>query len=631
MIDELTPTPIEDQGELQKIVSDVISRSGSPLFEAIEALERPEADKMWAQLVTAAERPAIRRWIRRRTDTIEIVDERQIKRRCDLEISTRSVQRNTPEVDMDPLLPVQRISRTAFTELRVRDSSHHELPRLLSDAERFIVFRAIVHRYDLPREISGQHVASIWTMLSTGIAQPPHSVGAARTSLPPLTQEVLTLAECLVRHGELAEAKQADFVRDMVKWCSNLLVIIQLPITQVTGSSILISIEFRESIPRTRPAAHKTFRALSQRFLVKATRFLGGSFSAGFVIPLRDSTGGARSTHTSVLAPDGFRIVDARLDVDFFTPETLIDRDPGHSLPAALNTIWKRGYPSRVFRDDDAVEERSHIHFGQRLDMRPLEVKDANLVVSLYAYRTGVVVQTWLASLLIAFVTTVYFIPEFDNAYSFKFNGLSSSANFAAELIPALLSLSAGVLIQRDPNRAASRCLSVPRSFLSLSAVASLIVALLLTLTSAGWGWAWWLCEVITGFVAIRLTVSLGVTTFRISRLRKRWKESVWFLQDSFDAWAVELIIRARDNPDTTIETLISTLVHRKRSLFGELSTWQRRLGLLGTTWTNFPSLRTIDEGVQDRQAFRNLVASGKSIPKKYCPSCGRVVISQPS
>ena len=320
---------------------------------------------------------------------------------------------------------------------------------------------------------------------------------------------------------------------------------------------------------------------------------------------MHDVVGGARSTHVVLKAPEGFRAVGSQVSVDYFQPDDE-DQDPVKEMIRTAITCrnWKRGIPSQEFRDDDNVPETAHVYVGEL----PLMVRDASFIVNLYAYRSGIIVQSLLSSWLMCGVITVYFIRILGNSFSIAKSFSSGSTSFAAAIIPVLLAAAVTVVTQHDSSRFASKCLAIPRVLLAVSATCCLAVAVLFALDDLGfWAdFAWWSIELLVGLVAIRLTTGVIVHSFRVSKWRDRIFKTSRYLRDTQDREQLEVLRDYKSLLPPPFD--LSKLPELKSPKMGKLQSILVRRGPR-QFWRELPKIPAIDERADDFVSIRNAFA----------------------
>ncbi len=478
------------------------------------------------RILRLAVRPKIQKWIVRREEQIHVVSERTLRRRStlDLDLSRISPVEEWPRSGDTLLLPIQRLSRRVHTVMEVRSPTMRTIHRAGFLQERTYVIDGLQARWQ--HRVSPDHMAELGKMLMAPGSDPSRLVTFQdeRDNYRSLYRIAKHAQEA---HG-LSDVRAVVFIRDVLKWLENYLLIVEVPIRKLKDGRITITLEYIESIPRRQLFGS----GFARRLVLFISRILGGTFSLGFTVPLRHVIGGAESVHVQLAPTPGFRSIDSRINVEYFSPADAISPPEEQGLvQEVLARTWSGGPPVQVFRDDAGVPESAHLYVRET----PLAVSDASLIVSLYAYRSGFIVEAVAGSLLIFALTTTYFLRVMGHHWNIVTSFGHGVSSYAAALVPVVVAAVVTVVTNRDGARVQSKCFGLARFLLAVSGAAAMTLGILLALDDTAGQVVpvvWWIIECLTGLVALRLLVSLVIHSYRISEWRRWLYRQSWAVRD---------------------------------------------------------------------------------------------------
>jgi hypothetical protein len=286
-------------------------------------------------------------------------------------------------------------------------------------------------------------------------------------------------------------------LQDAARWFHEFMVIVEVPGSSLRDLTSIVRIEYSEAVPRKAiqylrrpvpPAVESGTERISRwwaNLKSTTTKIVAGSYSSTLRIPVRCNVGTSSSSHLSLVAPEGVRIIDAKVMVDYgtFRPRIRVN------------------YPN-----DALVPELAHVY----VEHQPTRVHHAEFRASLYAYKSGFPVQASVASvILLAMVAVTWWRVSLVN-YTFSNSSTSALAQDSTTLVLLIVPAIVAAVVQTDGHRATSRCLHVPRALLSMSIIAVLGTAGLTAFGAHGFvaedGWR--AALIVTALVALRLNLS---------------------------------------------------------------------------------------------------------------------------
>lgn len=459
-------------------------------------------------------------WLSRRADQMLLEHERTVRHKVDVFVDIRGIDpRDLPRHANHPdvlLLPIYRLPRANHILATASVQGLGELNRPTMQEERSLVCAGLADKWT---PIVSDTVLE---MLLTVVAEQPREkwIDTPDSNVPPLPNEqMVRLMRPFVRERQrklgdrvLEEDTETrriavDLLLDASRWFHQYLMIVELPEACLRHGTTIISIEYLE--PLLRKAVHYYRKPQSseepkeswgdrvyrwwKNIALLSKNLVAGSYSVPLRIPVRTNIGTAMSTHISLEAPEGVRVIDAVVMVDY-----------------GILTPRKRvSYPN-----DGLVPELAHVYVGHR----STRVHHAEFRASLYAYKSGFAIQAAIASLLLVALVAVTWWRVAEFHYNFQSAG--SFAQDATALLLLVVPAVIAAITQIDSHRATSRCLYVPRVLLSLSVISVLGTAGLVafgangTAATAGWPTA----LIITAAIAFRLNASFVTQWIRTSR-----------------------------------------------------------------------------------------------------------------
>lgn len=483
-------------------VTPAIDSSGPPLHRA--------------NLLTLADRHFSRRWIRRRVEQMAALNERTLQRTVALHIDVRRLDLSlvTTRAHDTVILPLDRLPRSHHPVVTVELAEHGELMRPTTATERSLVLSGLREKWPQLSERSFNRITRLLTEPYREVPRFVRSIKSTSGDAP-----VFQVVSAIESGTNLTPQQRVDLLADLARWHRRYLLLVEVPRESIARGYAIITIRFVEPIPGPRVFGARVPNRLDARddrtvfFSARALfsllrKLVGGSHSLAIRVPVRDATGPAESTHFITEAPHGFRAVDARLIVRYVIADTVAER---------------------TYRDDDEIPEIGHVY----VDTETLTVRGADFIVSYYAYRTGLVMQGLLASWVLFAIVAFLYARMASSGVQFHWtrDGLDPNISPLILLFPAAI---VTLITQRDAHRVASKCFALPRAFLALSVLAALAAAMLLAMrvTPSVGRIGWSVALAVAGGVALRLSLSFMVHSYRVGRFRLWLLRPFWALQD---------------------------------------------------------------------------------------------------
>ena len=515
--------------------------------EPVDVYEEARQAILGSQILALADRRYSWQWIRRRVEHIRVVNERSMENEITFFIDVSNIDKEYLPITDDGMLilPLNRVSKRHHLVAKIEEEGSGELMRPTQRIERQLVVAGLARKWDKAK------AATNWNDVLVLLAEQPEEdvflVRHLNSDRTPLERLYRLLYPIALKHDE---SSWAEMISDFRRWQENYLLLVEIPRSHLLDGRIVLKVTYADHIPRAHIVGRSGVNLAHFRALVR--KAIAGSMSIGFIIPARAGTGTAESTHYLLDAPSGFKVIDARVHIDYEVETETVGKimkrisnwamkkeekvrnvdDVRDTLPSWIARIaatrgnlyraiisWSAGsnLRSMVRRDDDRLPESGHVY----VPSSPLRVKDARFVVNLYAYRSGFFAESLLASWML-FAITVTFYFHF-RALDFSLSSTNIDSSVAGALILLLPAAVVTMVTQRDSHRVASRCFALPRLLLVTSAAASVSGALLIALQIQGhrsmeaWSALYW----ITLIIAIRLTLGGLVHLVRVSRTRE--------------------------------------------------------------------------------------------------------------
>lgn len=434
-------------------------------------------------------------WMRRRVEEIQLLDERTIERRVTFEIDLNDIALSDLPVDERGIyvLPLARLDRSVHATPAVVAQGNRELLRPTAAAERRLVAEGLTATW----ETQG---LSIGTLEKARLAISVNPRGIETNSrLAKYFREtdqglqLLRSVAAEMNADAISDDNRRRFIGDVARWQRLYLLLVEIPEAFIDKNQLILELTYKESVPE-RATTYSLFGFDRGRFFSLLRRAIGGSMSWPLRIPVR-GIGDAESSHVCLSAPSGFRALDASLRVQ---------------SEGSLKNTW--------IRDDDPLPSDAHAYFGAR----EKQVRDAEFIVSFYAYKTGFFFESVITSVLMWLVLfSVYHKVSSAQFLPHRY-GETMNVAIAATILLLLPVIAVILIIQRDRHRLASKCFSIPRLMLGTSCIALVAASTALSLRlAADTGRVIWnVCLIVATLAAIRMLLGACVHIWRISRLR---------------------------------------------------------------------------------------------------------------
>jgi hypothetical protein len=438
-------------------------------------------------------RPYRRNWVRRRIDELTLTDERTIQHTVTYELDFTGCGSEDLPLSVDGstlLLPLERLPRNRHVITRVLYGDGREAMRPTHHLERRLVVNTVKDRW-LPRNLPPASWALVEEALTTPVRRLPRRV-AKRLEVVDL--EDLIGGACVL--SLLAEDEQVDLAAEMRRWATSYLLLVELP-REIWGTKqFSLRLQYADSIESRKIVDGD---GVHPRALLRAvTKVLGGTLSFRFSVKARPGVGTAESSHFVVNAPVGFQAIEVRVGVTWELPT-------GESV-------------SQLYWDDDVVPSAAHVQVPNHKHY----VKRATLIAHFYSYKSGLLVQTLVATWILCGIVSAFYWEASKTHFAIAHVTMFESV-YTAPLLLLLPAAVATIVTQSDAHRLLSRSAVLPRLFAVMAAAAAALAAALLAFTNVGPPVSRILWRVSLGLAIVsasRMTLSYGLHLYRTSRLR---------------------------------------------------------------------------------------------------------------
>ncbi len=575
------------------------------------------------KILKLADRRYSANWIRRRVEVIRLHNERTLDKRISFFIDLSKVSpADRPIWREDTLiLPLHRLSRKSHLVTVVEAPGIGELMRPTQLQERAFVYEGLSAMWNSAR-VGSDILKHVKPLLNE-----PIDDRALMSRHHALDAQTRLFEAVLPAHGLLCGKHFGDFLTETRRWQENYLLLVEIPVGSLHDDCAIITMSYTEHIPVAHVLSSGTVNIRTALSLFR--KLVGGSLSRAVVLPVRAGTGTAESSHFLLEAPQGFRVVDARLRFElrrrpqprgWFRGRLYELSRIQRPLLTSNSIAWSirnmimspvrhfMRLPHRtvmVSRDDDRLPEVAHVHVARS----SIPVDNAFFIVNIYAYRSGFFTESLLASWILFGISAIFYFHLRPIHFTIA-NGHSKyvNANIAGALILLLPAAIVTMVTQRDTHRIASRCFALPRLLLAISALGSVGGAAMLGLDVQGhkaeiwWSVIYWVALVVAG----RITLGALVHLYRVSRLREWAYRKAWARFDREARRNLEEPSNAvrvgADTPYTSPRCSPAGLeddrARRKRWPRSRVNVSRPRET---SSWRSFPTVPDVEEQVEDR------------------------------